>query len=141
MATTVETQMEWGVLWRVATLPEDGSIPASPEKPARPELPLPTYDPVTGNPIPPELTPEQQAIQDQYVAAMQAYDAAVAARETAVDAALENPDNWHTALTVLPDEAAARDALKTLKEVNLTNKYAKDFELATAPSRIWTATA
>lgn len=136
--TTPETDVEWGIIWQVATLPEDGSVPPPPEKPVRPELPLPTYDPETGNPIPPQLTPEQQAIQDQYVLDMQAYEAAVAAREDVIDQVLADDANWHSALTVLPDEAQARQALKSLKEANLGNKYAKGFELATAPSRIWT---
>ncbi|OBC03382.1 hypothetical protein A5784_14210 [Mycobacterium sp. 852013-50091_SCH5140682] len=137
----LETEVEWAVIWQVATLPDDGSVPPPPppEPPARPSLPLPTYDPATGNPIPPELTAEQQALQDQYVRDLEAYHAAVAAREEIVDQVLTNPASWQTALTVLPGgEADARAALKTLKETNLTNKYAKDFELATSPARIWT---
>jgi hypothetical protein len=133
------TDYEWAVIWQVATLPDDGTVPAPPSPPARPELPLPTYDPATGNPIPPALTPEQQALQDQYIADLKTYEAAVAAREEIVDQVLADPASWQTALTVLPGgEADARAALKTLKETNLTNKYAKDFELATAPARIWT---
>lgn len=135
----LETEMEWAVIWQVATLPDDGTVPPAPETPARPSLPLPTYDPVTGNPIPPELTPEQQALQDQYILDLEAHQAAVAAREDIVDQVLADPSNWQTALTVLPGgEVDARAALKTLRETNLTNKYAKQFELATAPARIWT---
>jgi hypothetical protein len=135
----LETEVEWAVIWQVATLPDDGSVPPPPEPPARPSLPLPTYDPATGNPIPPVLTPEQQALQDQYIADLKTYEAAVAAREEIVDQVLADPASWQTALTVLPGgEADARAALKTLREANLTNKYARDFELATAPARIWT---
>ncbi|AER48948.1 hypothetical protein SEA_DONNY_34 [Mycobacterium phage Donny] len=135
------TDYEWAVIWQVATLPDDGTVPDPPERPARPELPLPTYDPQTGNPIPPELTPLQQQLQDQYVADLEAYEAAVAAREEVVDQVLADPANWQSALTVLPGgEVDARAALKTLVEANRDNKYAKDFQLATAPARIWTAT-
>ena len=76
------------------------------------------------------------------MADLQAYEAAVAAREAVIDGVLADPANWQTALTVLPGgEADARAALKTLVEANAGNKYAKGFELATSPARIWTATA
>ena len=133
------TDYEWAVIWQVATLPDDGTVPPEPTQPPRPELPLPTYDPATGNPIPPELTPEQQQLQDQYLAQIQDYEQAKAAREAVIDELLKDPANWQSALTVLPGgEVDARAALKTLYEASRNSKYAKDFHLATSPARIWT---
>lgn len=137
MAQVLETPLEWGVLWHVATIPEDGTVPPPPILPARPELPLPTYDPVTGNPIPPELDADQQVLQDQYVANLVEYQALNEAREAAVDTALADSSNWHSALSVLPSEELAREALKTLIATNAGNKYARDFELVNAAPRTW----
>lgn len=137
MANDKTPSVEWGVLWQVAVVP-DGTVPPPPVLPIRPDLPLPKYDVDTGNPIPPEYTAEQQALQDQYVADVAAFNEAVAARDLVVDQVLKEPDNWQTALSIALNEEHAREMLKTLVETNATNKFARDFELATAPARIWT---
>lgn len=62
----------------------------------------------------------------------------VAAREDVIDIVLADPANWTEAVTVLPDESAARDALATLMAVNADNKYAKEFTLVTSPPHVWT---
>lgn len=136
---TKEIPMEWGVLWQVATIPDDGTVPEPPLLPARPDLPLPTYDPVTGNPIPPELTEEQQQLQDQFVANLAEYQRLTEAREVLIDQALADPANWQTALSIGLNEDHAREMLKQLIEVNAGNKYARDFQLSQAPARIWVA--
>ncbi|APD19257.1 hypothetical protein PQB71_gp27 [Mycobacterium phage Taptic] len=132
-------QNTWAVRWEAAQLPV-GLTPECPPPPVYPadQLPPVTYDPATGNPIPPEYTPEQQQLIDDYQAQAEVYAECVAEWNAAVDTALGDDANWTVVMSTASTESVARALLAELRLAHAGDKYTRNFRLVTAPPRNWT---
>ena len=122
-----DTEVQWGVAWDVAVVPDE-LLPVAPTPPTPPPV---------------DLT--EQLAESEAEDRERAYGVALAEfadlerrYRGQLDAVLSVEDHWDTTVAVAPDEDTARVTLAELRRAHTADLFARNFRLVTSPPRVWT---